>query len=243
MPNLSYNGRAFAPDSVWFTITKRAIIGGTGRRNFVHEQWNINGRVSGANTAAVQGEMASLESSLNDGGDLVFSLYHSLLSADCVEGTHVREFAWLPGYDAVRGSGAELVLRRTFRLVIDGKKIAPSDLDLIAYHEAFRGVGTGGPIILPVHAMTGEVQAQQTVRATEFWSTQSGYAVGLLSNPPAATALWQATDGVYYKPLAVSGTLDTPMHYGRNVNTAFRTSWSYTCWSRVPLIGSPSPLF
>ena len=237
MAQLFYNGYAFDPNAVWFTIHKQAIIGGLGRRKYIAEMWHLTGRVSGTSTSEVQGKVVALENAMSDGGDLVFSLTHALYSADCVEGTHVYSLRWIPGFDGVRGSGAEMVLRRTFQITIGGKKLATGiDTDLIAYRETIRGRGTGGPIVLPVTSMAGSVQAQQRVAQTPFWTTQSGYAIGLTEYPLPATRLWLTTPGVYYMPDQVVGGYTTPENFGINRNTGFRTDWNYTCWSALQLV-------
>lgn len=239
---LNYGGYQFGPDSTWFTIHKQAIIGATGRRKIVAENWYINGRVNGANSTEVAVAAAAMENSLIDGGDLVFTLYHRLLSADCIEGTHILDFKWLPGYDGVRGSGAEMVLRRTFSLVIGGKKIATdSDTDIIEYRESIVGRGTGGPLVLPVTSLYGSVQAQQRVAKTPFWATQSGYAIGLTQYPLASSRMFLASPTVYYMPDQVSQGLSAPLNFGINQNTGFRISWSYLCWSPNQLVGQPLP--
>lgn len=238
---LFYGGYAFDPDAVWFTIHKQAIIGRLGRRKYIAEMWHLTGRVSGANSEEVQAKVVALENAMTDGGDLVFTLTHALYSADCVEGTHVYSLKWLPGFDGTpRGSGAEMVLRRTFQITIGGKKLATGiDTDLIEYRETIRGRGTGGPIVLPVTALAGDVQAQQRVLKTPFWTTQSGYAVGLTEYPLPATRLWLLTPNVYYMPDQVSGGYTTPENFGINQNTGFRTDWNYLCWSNFQLVGSP----
>lgn len=238
---LFYNNVGFDPDAVWFTIHKQAILSGMGRRKFIDEKWYLTGRVSGANTAEVQAKVDALENNLADGGDLVFTLTHRLLSADCVEGTHVYSLTWLPGFDGVRGSGAEMVLRRTFKMVIGGKKLATGiDTDLIEYRETVSGRGTGGPQVIPVLSLYGYPQAQQRVARTPFWATQSGYAIGLTAYPLPPTRIWLTTPGVYYMPDQVIGSLTTPQNFAINQNTAFRTTWSYLAWSNYQLVGTPA---
>jgi len=243
MQQLFYGGFPFQPDTVSFRIVKRPIIGRLGRRNFVDHVWFIDGRVYGANTTEVQAQMLALENALVDGGDLIFSLYHRLISSDCVNGTKILKFEWLKGYDGVRGSGAELVLRRTFQLQIGGRILATSDTDLIEYHESVQGVGSTGPIIIPVTSLAGDVQAQQTVLKTPWWGIQSGYAIGLTATPPVATAIWWETPGVYYDPLSISEAIETPINWGVNQNTGWKISWRYKCWSRNVLVTSPIPPF
>ncbi len=236
---LFYNGHGFGLDCVWFRIVRQPIIGGTGRTNYVDHRWYLNGRVNGANTAAVVAGVQAVENALVPGGDLVFTIYHKLLNADCVAGTQIRNFVWSEGYDGVRGSGAELVLRRTFSCIISGRTIATSDTDLVQYSETIRGVGTGGPITYPVTSLIGAVQAQQTVLFTPYWTTQSGFAVGLTAEPPASTPIWQFTPNVFYMPDQVSIGLSTPINWGINVNTGFRTEWRYVCWSAFPIVVNP----
>jgi len=239
MPQFFYNGYGFDENAVWFTIIRTPRLGGTNRRAYVDHDWYIEGAAYGANTAAVQAKMAAIENAMVDGGDLVFTLYHSLRSADCVSGTHVGMFQWSRGFDGVRGSGAELVLRRTFKARIYGRILAASDTDLIQYRESIHGIGDTGPIIIPVGSLVGDVQAQQTQLKTPWWAFQSGYAIGLTSTPSAATPIWQVTPGVYYDHPSVDLEIDTPISWGINQNTGFKIAWRYKCWSRASLMTSP----
>lgn len=244
MAQLFYNGYGFPPDAVSFRIDFNPVIGQTGRTNYVDQFWTLDGRVNGENSNEVIAAIEQLVAALVPGGDLVFSLYHKLLNADCTQGTQIRKFEWLKGYDYVgHGSGAELVLRRTFRAVIGGRVVTPSDTDLVAYSESVQGIGTGGPIIKPVQSLYGAVQAQQTVLHTPYYARQSGFAVGLLDYPAASTPIWQSTSGVYYLPEQCSVTLESPKNIGINQNTNFTTRWSYVCWSNTPLVASPLPPF
>lgn len=243
MPNLTYNGYPFEDRAVWFTIVKQPIISGTNRRIYVDNHWYCDGRVSGNSQADVTAKMQAVENAMVDGGDLVFSIYHTLRSADCVAGTKVRNFRWLPGYDGVRGSGAEMVLRRTFKFEIYGRVLATSDTDIIMYRESVRGYGDGGPIILPVGSLTGDVQPQIPQLKTEWHGIQSGFAIGLVATPAAATPIWQATAGVYYDHPNINVELDTPINWGINQNTGFKIAWNYKCWSRSVLATSPPAPF
>lgn len=238
MAQLFYGDYAFQPDSVWFTIMQRTIIGRTGRPNYRDITWNLTGRVSGNNTSEVVTAVEELQAALVSGYNLVFSIYHQLLSNDCVSGTQVMALDFLPGFDAVRGSGAELVLRRTFRAVISGRQVVASDSDIINYFESVRGGGTGGPNIMPVPSLAGDVQAQQVTAKSFYTQIQSGFSTGLLAYPVASTPIWQAGPA-YYFPNRCSVTLDTPNQIGINLNTGFTTRWHYESWYTSPLVSSP----
>lgn len=237
---LTYNSYPFQPDSTWFTINRRAVIGQTGRRNFVHHQWVINGRLNGSGNADLTTKIAALEAACVDGGDLIFNLGgHQLLSNQTTQGTHVRAFRWLSGYDGVRGSGAENVLRRTFQLIIDGLVVQSSDTDIVAWRESVIGLGTGGADVRPVGSLTGGIQAQTIQDFTEFYAIQSGYAIGLTSEPPAATPIWtpSGSGGIYWMPRKFRQGPTSP-DYGLYANTHFKTEWSYMFWSANVLAGS-----
>ena len=243
MAHLTYNGTDFPENSAWFTRSSRPIIGKTGRRNFIHEQWVIHGRVNGANTAEVDAARVAFESTLVDGGDLSFSLgtTQRLNSADTVQGTHIRELYWGTGYDGVRGSGAEDVLRRTFRLVIDGLLRMTSDTDVIEYRETVQGVGTTGPRILPVGSLTGEVTPQQTQLKTKSEAIQSGYVIGLTGYPNPSTPIWiNGQNDVYEYFERRKNTLHSPQQVGKNESTGYKRSFSYHFWSKHQIIGSPN---
>lgn len=238
MAQLFYGSYAFQPDSVWFTIMQRTLIGRTGRPNYRDITWNLNGRVSGSNTSEVVDRVEELQASLVSGYNLVFSIYHQLLSNDCVSGTQVKALDFLPGYDSVRGSGAELVLRRTFRAIISGRQIVASDSDVINYFESVTGIGTGGPNIIPVPSLAGDVQAQQVTAKSFYTQVQSGYSTGLLNYPPASTPIWQAGPAFYF-PNRCRVTLDSANQIGINLSTGLTTRWHYESWYTLPLVGSP----
>ena len=239
---LSLGTYDFDPDRTWFTINRRAVIGQTGRRNFVHHQWQINGSVAAANSTALAVKVAALEEACVDGVDLVFSLCgHQLLSADTTQGTHVRMFRWIPGYDGVRGSGAECVLRRTFQMIVDGLVPQTADTDIVAWRETIMGMGTGGADIKPVGSLSGGVQAQTVQDFTPYFAIQSGYAIGLTGYPAVATPLWtpNGNGGVYWIPSKFRTGFTSP-DYGLNTNTHFKTEWSYAFWSASVLAGTPA---
>ena len=241
MAFLQYGTYPFQADSTWFTINRQAVIGQTGRRNFVHHQWIINGRLNGSGNVDLTAKIAALEAACVDGADLTFSLGgHQLLSAVTTEGTHVRSFRWLSGYDGVRGSGAECVLRRTFQLIIDGLVPATTDTDIVAWRESIIGIGTGGPDIKPVGSLSGVIQAQQVQALTPYFAIQSGYAIGLTTQPAAATPHWtpNGAGGVYWIPEKFRQGPTSP-DYGLHFNTHFKTEWSYSFWSASALAGSP----
>lgn len=241
MAQLTYGSYAFLPDSTWFTINRQAVIGDTGRRNLMHHQWVINGRVQGANSTAVTTAIAALEAAMVDGYDLKFSLGgHQLLSSDCMEGTHIRRFTWLPGYDGVRGSGAENVLRRTYQIVIDGMIKQTSDTDIIAWSQSLIGIGNGGADVVPVGSLSGTVQAQTVQSNTPYFAIQSGFAIGLTASPSQATPMFTDGGPVYWMRKRFRSGIYTPQRFGVNYNTRFKVDWSYQFWSASAISGVPS---
>lgn len=244
MAHITLGSYSLAEDRCWFTRHIRSIFGKTGRRSFLHHQWVINGCVAGANTAAVDAARVEFDNNVVDGVDVVFSLgsTQSLISANCVNGTRVRELTWLPGFDGVRGSGAEDVNRRSFRLIIEGLKKVTSDTDIVEWHERVVGVGTGGPRIVPVGSLSGNVAAQQTQNYTKCEAIQTGYGIGLTAYPNPATPIWvSGTNGVYEYFERRRHGVSTPSQWGVNLNTLFRRDWSYHFFSTVgPLVGSPN---
>lgn len=240
---LTYNGYQFQNDSAWFERHIRPIIGKTGRRNYEHHQWIIHGRLNGDNTAAVDAARMTFQSALVDGGDLLFSLGtdQNLISSSTISGTRIQHLKWLAGYDGVRGSGAEDVLRRTYMLVIDGLRKVTSDTDVIEYHETVTGIGNGGPRILPVGSLNGDVTPQQTQLKTRCEAIQTGYAVGLTAYPNPSTPIWisgQADVYEYFDRRRFS--LSSPQQIGRNLSTGYRRGWSYYFWSPNALVGTPN---
>lgn len=244
MAHITYNGFAFTENASSFVRHIRPIVGRTGRRNFVHHQWIIDSRVEGNNTDEVDLATIAMNNCLVDGGDLVFSLgtTQNLISANTIEGTHVRSLTWTKGYDGGNGSGAEDVLRRTFRVVIDGLQRVTSDTDVIEYHETVQGIGTGGPRILPVGSLSGPVTAQQTQQYTKCEAIQSGYAIGLGTRPNPSTPIWiSGMNGVWEYFERRRFGVESPQHIGRNMSTGYKRSWSYQFWSEIgPLVGTPN---
>ena len=240
---LTIGGFTCDADSAWFTIRRTGLVGGTGRINRTRNVWEISGRVNGITPSAVDTKVVALESAVMDGIDLVFSLGSSmnLLSRNCAEGTHVREFRWLPGYDGVRGSGAEGVLRRTFHLVVYGDVIDTSDTDYTSYSDQLTFIGNGSPNVVPVTSLNGPVQPQQIETYTPVWILQTGQATGLTTTPPAATPQFIGTG--YYPPSGINLSYFTPRKYGINQNTEFGVRWAYRCWISNYVQGYVPPSF
>ena len=238
---LSIGGLVMDPDSCWFKIHKRGIIGNTGRLNYTRVTWDIHGRVSGTTKATVDAKVVALESAIAPAIDIVFSLGSTmkLISSATTRGTMIQDFSWNPGYDGVRGSGAEGVLRRTFHLVVSGDFLQSSDTDITAYHESIQSIGTGGPRTVPVGSLTGDIQPQQTQARTVFYAIQSGYATGLTTEPSPPLPKFTGVPGVFYIPESLAVTQMTPATWGLNRNTQFGIRWSYKCWSSLGLVGSP----
>jgi hypothetical protein len=234
-----------------FRIQRYGILGQTNRINYVRNVWTINSRVqcdpglSGQEAATnLDAKVVFLEGSvIRDTMDVIFSLGSTanLLSADCVSGTHVREFEWLRGDDDVRGSGAQGELRRTFQLVVYGDKIVTNtDTDITGWHESINAIGTGLARVVPVESLAGAVQPQQLSQYTPFWFTQFGFARGLLSYPTPPLPQFYGVAGVYFPPEKQSVEPDTPQNWGVNVNTQFGIKWRYTGWSAFGLAGNPN---
>jgi hypothetical protein len=216
-------------DAAWFTITSQGIIGNTGRMIKQRVSWDIKGYCRGTTTGEVDSKVVALESAIRPGIDIVFSLGSTmrLVSSSSIEGTQLRKFSWLEGYDGVRGFGAEGVLRRTFNLIMYADYLWTSDTDIIGWHEAFTIIGTGGPHIVPVTSLAGAVAFQQTEAYTPIWVIQSGLARGLTSYPSAATPRFGSASGFYYPKNGITVTQETPKHWGLNRNTDYVTRWQY----------------
>ena len=215
MTVFSYNGYAHDDNACWFEIHRYGIVGATGRIIKARNIWTVHGRVNcSAGTtdtssaiAQVNTKVLAFEAALKDGGDVIFSLGSSmrLLDSDCTEGTHIKSFSWLPGYDGVRGSGAEGVLRRTFKLVVYGDiPVTNTDTDITQWQETITYSGTGYAKVVPVGSLAGAVQAQQLQAYTPYYILQSGFAVGLTGYPTTPTPMLQVISGVYYMPEGVS---------------------------------------
>lgn len=241
LSTISYNGWTSDPGRVWFSVDKIPLLGRTGRMNYMLERWTVQGSLGGSSIAEVDSKQLTLVNACTQPyGDLIFSMgTNLLLSADCVNGTQVKNFRWLSGIDPVRGSATQLLFRRDFIFHVEGMKLQTSDIDITEYHESFTGWG-GGAIVKPARSLGGAPQAQQTTAQVEYWARQTGYSIGLTENPPASTALWFATPGVYYQLLESPVTLETPRRIGLNQSTEWVTRWNYLCWANFPLVATPS---
>lgn len=230
-------------DAAWFTIRRQGIVGNTGRIIKTRNVWDISGRVNGTTIAGVDTKVVALENAIYDGIDVSFSLGSTMFlrSSQCTEGTHIREFTWLTGYDGVRGSGAEAKLRRTFHLVVYGDIVDTTDTDIILWQESLTFIGNGGPQIVPVKSILGQVQPQQLSAYTPMWITQTGIARGMTTVPPAATPAFIGFSGVYYPEGGISFSQLTPTNYGRNENTGFGVRWNHKCWTTSNYYGTPAP--
>jgi len=249
---LSYNGYTFPPDMSWFTINRVGIVGGTGRLIKVRNIWDCHSRVNtapGLSGAPALGDLDTkikqVEAAMRDGGDLIFSLGSSmrLISSDCTEGTHIKNFSWNKGTDGVNGFGAEQILRRSCSFTIYGDILVTTDTDIIEYQDSLRAIGSGGPRIVPVTSLSGGVQAQQLTATTPFYAIQSGYATGLRGYPTPPLPNYQFVGGVFYFPETLEVDHVTPKSWGRNINTGFTVRWSYRCWSAIGLLGTTPGVF
>jgi len=241
------------PDAAWFHIDRVGILGQTNRITKTRNIWTIDGYVkstsTGVSAATLQAEVdtrvLALESAVREGIDVTFSLGSSmhLRSVDCLEGTHIKSFSWLTGYDGVRGSGAEGLLRRTFRLIVYGDILATSDTDITQWQESLSFIGTGLKKTVPVGSLTGGVQAQQVQAYTPYYILQSGFAVGMTVYPSPPSPSFQGIAGYYYLPDSVSTTKTTPRNWGRNRDTNFGVRWSYKCWSALDAASATPQVF
>lgn len=241
---LTIGSHAMQPDHCWFSIHRTGIVGRAGRIIKTRNVWNVDGYVQDTGSSALNTRVLALEMAVFDGIDLVFSLGSSmnLLSMNCLEGTHVREFSWLTGYDGVRGCGAEGLLRRTFRLVVYGDVLDTTDTNYTSFHDSLIFKGNGLDHTVPVPSLSGPVQAQTTSLYTPVWILQTGRATGLLYTPAPATPQFA---GVGYYPQPEGQTLSyfTPERLGINQNTEFGVAWSYKCWISNYVSGYSPPVF
>lgn len=248
---LTIGANTLQQDAAWFTVNWQGVLGGTNLLAKTRIMWDITGYVRAdpgqtlANSMAqVESLVVAMEACVQEGTDLVFSIGATmrLLSANCISGTHVRSFHWLSGFDGVRGSGAEAVLRRSFRLVIYGDIVATPGSNYTSYSDALTFIGTGGDRTVPVPSLNGNVQAQQIQLYTPQWVLQSGHAKGLTSRPDAATPQFLGT-GYYPMPEGFNVTPMTPTVWGDNLNTEFGIRWAYKCWLPTPVQPFAPPNF
>lgn len=237
------------PDAAWFRIHRTGILGQTNRLNRVRNKWIIDGRLNSdpglqgtAAQASLDAKVVAFENAIVPGVNIVFSLGASmrLISSYMVGGTQIESFDWLTGYDGVRGSGAEGLLRRTFHLVVYGDNAVNADTAITGLFETIQQIGTGIPRTVPVGSLAGTVQPQTVQLNTPIWCIQSGYAIGQYTWPTAPIPLYQGVAGVYYDPNTLTESQDTPQQWGRNTNMGYRTRWSYRAWSTISLGVGPT---
>lgn len=233
---MSWGGFSFDDNECWFEVHKKPVLSRINKRQFVRERWVITGTRHGANTAAIVSKIQAVENAVaNDYRDLTFSSGHQLLNANTISGCKVEQFEWLSGIEyGDPGSGVELVMRRTWRLIITGD-VLDSEHDILEWYESVRTVGTGGLRWIMMGSLTGPVQIQEVQLWTPYLTIQSGFGKGHLAYPVPATPIWPSFEHVERRDIQYG----TP-EFHTNYNTDWAVRWRYVFESAAALTGTPT---
>lgn len=237
-----YGAYEFPADENWFDIDARFVHSGIGRRMHSHIVVDLYGRRYAADKAALTTSLGDLENALAiDNQDLIFhdddgtETRHSFKNDATINGVNVTGFAYLRRRSAgITGGADEYVISRTYRVRFEFDVIN-SEATILAWRESVKAIGTGQSDFVLMGAFFGPVQKQFTQQFTPFVAIQSGFALGHLSTPPAATPLFPAD----LKPTRHMIEPFTPK-FGRVRNTEFGIRWNYVFESAAPLIATPS---
>lgn len=240
---LSFGTYDHDPASCQFQIEKFPVIGGTGRIEHIRHRWTILFWLQATNVDDLTAEIEYLEAAyLPGGGDLKFMLgpgdesAHTLLTADCLNGTVVHPIQWLG--TSPRGSGVEYWRRRSGRIVVEGDvDPADQDSDIVYWSETIERLGDGTPQNVWVESLTGTVEPQQTVTNTRCVTIQRGVALGRTTRPAANTPIWGSP---YYQARSAGLGAESARNVFRNASRNYGHRWRYEFHSAAPLVGGPT---
>lgn len=223
---VSYSGGTYqhATNEAALSITRDATRDEAGRITGFIERWTIQGELQGANASALttsMGTLATVYSSTitgialyQDGGTITD---HVMLAADTVTGIQVVNPPHYPD-----GTRDQYVLRRNYVIVLEAE-YATATTNIISFTESIRRIGNGGPRIVAIPTLNGDVRFQQTLAATPVKIVQSGSAVGRFATPtPPAPLL---PDMMLNEDEEAGETSPKPRG---NLDEGFPIEWSYT---------------
>lgn len=206
------------------------------------ERWDIQGRLTGADAAALTTAIAALKAAYEIGGydltlllpDGVTASDHQLLTASCKGGTKIAMPVSFP-----EGSGAEYSTFRNYSVAVEGEiPLLDGQNPIVEWKETLAFVGTGGPRFVVIETRNGMPQMQQVSQRTPVRVVQSGRAVGYNQWPFPPRPIWPGyEDGPQRSP-----QLGSPELTGEGTSRGFHNyeiSWSYSFISPIPLTGFP----
>lgn len=227
-----------AASDVALTVRREATFDEAERVNGYKEFWGLSGELQAANASALTTAMAALQrayqgtlsrvSLYEDGGTLT---HHDLTASNSVAGIIVAN---PPSYP--QGGRDQYVLRRSYEIALMAEYRGGS-FNVIAWTETIDITGSGGPRIAAIETRNTGVQMQQVSSRTPVIVTQSGQAVGRLSQPVPPGPLLPA---IYEQGPERRRSATSPRLRG-NRYEEYGVAWSYTFLLPVPGSATPTP--
>lgn len=243
MITLTVSGTPLDAAEVGIQIVKATNMGARGTPSTRSETWAINGWIKADSETELAAKMAIRENLFSGSSsvDLVLkrstgAITHQLLSNDALQGTRARQFRWLAGNPRYWGMGTELVLMRSYSVVVDAVYAVAGGDNLLRYSETLRFIGTGGARKVLRGSFTGPMQEQYPQLITKISAIQSGTAVGLFSYPDFPQyAFFDRLDAETH-----TQEWGTPRNMSNLQSTEWPISWRYVYHSAGLLQGTPT---
>lgn len=167
------------------TLDVQTIYSPRNKRLAVRKTVSLYGEILDTSLANIVARIQAIENAYaNDDQDFRYTidgtLTHSLLnSGTCLSGVRVLNRPSFP-----RGDATELVLKRTFSVVLQATYDSAAD-NLVSWQESVETIGTGGPKFFVVETIIGPIAVYTTLNSAQYYS-QTGMAVGYSSyiDPP-----------------------------------------------------------
>lgn len=235
-PHLLIGSYACEPGQASFKIDKNVVRGQRGVSAYLDETWHVHGRVTGTSQSDISSKIVALETAVLDipssSMDVAFMLdastpsAHKLTGATAINGIQTGKLEWLTGdYGDGLASGAQYVLKRSFRLVLTARTLRDGTGNgLWAYSQTIKQRGNGGPRVVMVGSLTGTQDDQETMQFTKYLIMQSGFNIGATGYISADTPILPAR---LINEQAEASTV-SPQMFGLNHSAGFMTSWHYT---------------
>jgi len=234
---LRYGAYTFANDSVEVSMQIQTLNNDRGVPYAQIRMANVKGYLDGSNTIELSASAALLASALAT-PFLDFGLFTDagLLSHVAILNSGSTTGVTLSGPNFDTGKGAELATLRSFSFTVRAEyPLSPGVFVLQSFSERISMTGTGGPRFVIREALTGLPQKQYTSQRTKCRATQSGTAVGYLSEPIVPTPLWPNDEKLDERSI----TWTSPKFRGGGFQD-YAVNWSYNFEANFPFIGYPN---
>lgn len=220
-------------------ISKQSTLDEAGRKIGWKEQWQVSGRLEGADPASkllgvpgpdISEKIRGLEEAYSTNYkdlSLVHSMggatAHKMLNADTISGVRIDSLSY------PEGAGAEYSTFRSYSIVASaefGMLASSGGSDgTVTFSQVISTQGTGGPRKVVLETRTGFPVVQYVSQRTPIYMTQSGFAVGYLSYPIPATPIDPQWEDLEKREIRY----ETPVRKGFNgMGTEFRVNWTYS---------------